>query len=51
MHKAFDEMYDGKDRVRAHYREFERWLSELEEQRSAERTGAQRLTSPPPGDS
>ena len=28
MHKAFDEMYDGNDRVRAHYREFERWLSE-----------------------
>ena len=28
MHKAFDEMYDGDDRVRAHYREFERWLSE-----------------------
>jgi uncharacterized circularly permuted ATP-grasp superfamily protein len=28
MHKAFDEMYDGSDRVRAHYREFERWLSE-----------------------
>jgi uncharacterized circularly permuted ATP-grasp superfamily protein len=28
MHKAFDEMYDGTDRVRAHYREFERWLSE-----------------------
>ena len=26
--KAFDEMYDGSDRVRAHYREFERWLSE-----------------------
>ena len=25
---AFDEMYDGSDRVRAHYREFERWLSE-----------------------
>ncbi len=28
MQKAFDEMYDGNDRVRAHYREFERWLSE-----------------------
>jgi len=28
MHKAFDEIYDGDDRVRAHYREFERWLSE-----------------------
>ncbi len=28
MHKAFDEMYDGHDRVRAHYHEFERWLSE-----------------------
>jgi uncharacterized circularly permuted ATP-grasp superfamily protein len=28
MHKAFDEMYDGNDRVRAHYREYERWLSE-----------------------
>ena len=28
MHKAFDEMYDGNERVRAHYREFERWLSE-----------------------
>ena len=28
MQKAFDEMYDGTDRVRAHYREFERWLSE-----------------------
>ncbi len=28
MHKAFDEMYDGDDHVRAHYREFERWLSE-----------------------
>ena len=28
MDKAFDEMYDGSDRVRAHYREFERWLSE-----------------------
>ncbi|HZA95347.1 MAG TPA: circularly permuted type 2 ATP-grasp protein [Burkholderiaceae bacterium] len=26
--RAFDEMYDGSDRVRAHYREFERWLSE-----------------------
>ncbi len=28
MHKAFDEMYDGDECVRAHYREFERWLSE-----------------------
>ena len=28
MHKAFDEMYDGDDCVRAHYHEFERWLSE-----------------------
>ncbi len=28
MHKTYDEMYDGNERVRAHYREFERWLSE-----------------------
>jgi len=28
MHKAFDEMYDGHERVRAHYREYERWLAE-----------------------
>jgi uncharacterized circularly permuted ATP-grasp superfamily protein len=28
MHKKYDEMYDGSERVRAHYREFERWLSE-----------------------
>ena len=28
MQKAFDEMYDGDECVRAHYREFERWLSE-----------------------
>ena len=28
MQKAFDEMYDGTDRVRAHYREYERWLAE-----------------------
>ena len=28
MHKAFDEMYDGNERIRAHYREFERWLAE-----------------------
>ncbi|MBC8119036.1 MAG: circularly permuted type 2 ATP-grasp protein [Burkholderiaceae bacterium] len=28
MQKAFDEMYDGHERVRAHYREFERWLTE-----------------------
>ena len=26
--KAFDEMHDGSDRVREHYREFDRWLSE-----------------------
>jgi uncharacterized circularly permuted ATP-grasp superfamily protein len=25
---AYDEMYDGHDRVRTHYREFERWLAE-----------------------
>ena len=28
MQKAFDEMYDGHERVRAHYREYERWLAE-----------------------
>ncbi|HYM48085.1 MAG TPA: circularly permuted type 2 ATP-grasp protein, partial [Burkholderiaceae bacterium] len=28
MHKAYDEMYDGHERVRVHYRELERWLTE-----------------------
>jgi len=28
MYKAFDEMYDGHEHVRAHYREYERWLAE-----------------------
>ncbi|MGH6611249.1 MAG: circularly permuted type 2 ATP-grasp protein [Burkholderiaceae bacterium] len=28
MATAYDEMYDGHERVRAHYREYERWLAE-----------------------
>ncbi len=28
MQKAYDEMYDGHERARVHYREYERWLSE-----------------------